>query len=211
MPEYTVKQGDCISSISIRYGLSPDKIWDHPKNSELKEIRKDPNVLYPGDIVFVPDKEEKKESCATEQRHRFRKKGLTTRLKLCILDEEKKPMSEAQYFLDVGGKIIEGKLDSDGKLNIPIPSDASIATLKVGEFPDSMTYEIKLGHVDPLDTISGIQSRLNNLGFNCGPSDGIMKDHTIKAIWAFQKQYDLTVDGKIGPETRKKIKDVFGR
>jgi len=87
MPEYKVKQGDCISSIATRHGLFWEKVWNHPKNSRLKEQRKDPNVLYPGDVVFVPDKEKKEESGATEQKHRFRKKGTPAKLRLRIMEE----------------------------------------------------------------------------------------------------------------------------
>lgn len=68
MPEYAVKQGDCMESIAQKFGLFWEKIWNHPKNVKLNEQRKDPNVLYPGDVVFVPEKEDKEESGATEQR-----------------------------------------------------------------------------------------------------------------------------------------------
>jgi LysM repeat protein len=87
MPEYKVKQGDCLSSIAERYGLFWEKVWNHPKNAKLKEKRKDPNILYPGDVVFVPDKDRKEESGATEQRHRFRKKGTPAKLRLKIMEE----------------------------------------------------------------------------------------------------------------------------
>ena len=82
MPNYTVKQGDCISSIAQKHGLFWDKVWNHPKNANLQERRKDPNVLSPGDVVFVPDKDEKEESGATEQRHRFKRKGVPEKLRI---------------------------------------------------------------------------------------------------------------------------------
>lgn len=87
MPDYKVKQGDCISSIATRHGLFWEKVWNHPKNSRLKEQRKDPNILYAGDVVFVPEKDKKEESGATEQKHRFRKKGTPAKLRLRIMEE----------------------------------------------------------------------------------------------------------------------------
>lgn len=91
MPDYTVKQGDCLSSIGDKYGIFWEKIWNHPKNSSLKAKRQDPNVLYPGDVVFVPEKEEREESGATEQKHRFRKKGTPAKLRLRVIEEESPP------------------------------------------------------------------------------------------------------------------------
>jgi N-acetylmuramoyl-L-alanine amidase len=93
MAEHTVKQGDCISSIAERHGLFWDKVWNHPKNANLQEKRKDPNVLSPGDVVFVPDKEEREASGATEQRHRFKKKGVPAKLRLRIREEPEREES----------------------------------------------------------------------------------------------------------------------
>jgi LysM repeat protein len=43
---YTVKQGDHLSSIAHEYGF-PDyqTIWNHADNAQLKQKRKNPNVL----------------------------------------------------------------------------------------------------------------------------------------------------------------------
>ena len=80
--EYAVGQGECIDSIAFEHGFFVDTIWDYSKNSELKKLRKDPNILQPGDIVIIPELKIREESCAAEKKHRFRRKGVPAKLSL---------------------------------------------------------------------------------------------------------------------------------
>jgi len=89
MPEdYTVREGDCIASLAYGRGLLWQKVWNHPTNADLKSQRKDPNILFPGDHVFLPDKEPKTLDRPTEQRHKFVKKGTPAKLRLRILEDQ---------------------------------------------------------------------------------------------------------------------------
>src|SRR4051812_23195035 len=46
-----------MSSIAHDFGfLNFETILNHPKNAELKKNRANPQVLFPGDEVFIPDK-----------------------------------------------------------------------------------------------------------------------------------------------------------
>jgi len=57
---HTVVQGEHLSSIAKKYGFSSYKtIWDHGQNADLKKKRQNPNVIFPGDRLFIPDKVEK--------------------------------------------------------------------------------------------------------------------------------------------------------
>lgn len=55
------------------------------------------------------------------------------------------------------------------------------------------------------ETNKAIQSRLNELGYNCGEVDGSIGPKTKAAIKAFQKDKGLEVDGSAGPITRKAL------
>jgi N-acetylmuramoyl-L-alanine amidase len=210
---YTVVQGDHISKIAKENGfLDYHIIWDHPNNSELKEKRKNPNVLFPGDQVFVPDMEQKEESGATEKRHTFVVKKEPLKLRLVLEDSNKKPIANAQYALLVEGNVTQDVTDSRGHIEQEIPLDAQEATLVLrGEgipFRDVPIW-IKIGHLDPVEEVSGQVARLNNLGYLTG--DGDEDDEAFKsAVEEFQRDHGLTMDGSCGPITQAKLKKVHG-
>ncbi|MGB9698785.1 MAG: LysM peptidoglycan-binding domain-containing protein [Thermodesulfobacteriota bacterium] len=206
MPEYVVKQGDCLSSIGKKYDIYWEKIWNHPKNAQLKELRKDPNVLYPGDNLFIPDKEEKEESIATGLKHRFRRKGVPEKLEL-VLCLEGEPRRNEDYELEIDGKLTKGTTDSEGKVSIPIPPGArkgKLILVKSGE-----EFNLDLGYLDPITEITGVQARLANLGFDLDVS-GKWDEKSKEALKLFQKQNKLEPSGEIDETTRNKLQEVYG-
>lgn len=53
--------------------------------------------------------------------------------------------------------------------------------------------------------VSTLQSRLNQLGYNCGKVDGIFGSATYNAVVRFQRANKLAVDGIVGPATIAKL------
>jgi len=51
------------------------------------------------------------------------------------------------------------------------------------------------------DDVAALQSRLTEMGFNCGRVDGIFGERTEGAVKEFQKSAGIKSDGKCGPET----------
>lgn len=55
--EHVVRQGECLSAIAKRYGFASYRIiYDHPDNAELRRARPNPNLLFPGDVIVIPDR-----------------------------------------------------------------------------------------------------------------------------------------------------------
>ena len=54
--------------------------------------------------------------------------------------------------------------------------------------------------------LTDIQRALTKAGFNLGSIDGKMGPKTKKAIQAFQKEHNLTIDGIVGAKTWEKLK-----
>jgi len=226
--KHIVKQGDCISSIAFKYDLFPEAVWDHPDNADLKKKRKDPNALLPGDSVVIPDKETKEETCATDQLHRFRRKGVPEKLRIRFLDDDDNPRKGIPYILDIRTKsgrpvpLIKNKTDSKGFLEETIPPDASEGEITLGEGDDQKVHTIKLGHLDPIDTLSGIQARLNNMGYDCGEikkkkkkKEKKIDEMTRNALRTFQRDNDLnliTDDAtEVDKDTRDKIEKNYSK
>lgn len=206
MARHKVKSGECLSSIAHMYGFSWDTIWSYSENSSLRNKR-DPNVLFPGDVVHIPERQTKKEAGATENRHTFRLKGEPVELRLRLL-KNNEPLADAEYILNAEGSVNTGKTDSDGNIRHRISPDAIDGTL---ELPDSgKKFILKIGDLDPVTENTGVQGRLKNLGFDCGPVDGIIGPRTRQALKSFQEAYDLEVTGDADDDTRADLEEMHG-
>lgn len=207
MGDHTVRQGDCIESIAYAHGLDWQKVWEHAKNAELRELRKVHTALAPGDVVFVPDKVVREEECATGQRHTFRGKGIPSRLRVRFLDHLGAPRA-ARYVLVLDGERTEGTLD-DGWVDEPMMPNVTRGSIELRYEEDGeervVEHPLDLGHLDPLDTTSGVQSRLYNLGFYHGPIDGRDGEALELAVLEFQLAYDLPPLGVLDDDTRAAI------
>jgi hypothetical protein len=210
MPDYTIATGDCLSSIARRHGFADYRtIYDHPRNAALRAARPNPNVLFPGDVLFIPEKEPRIETRPTEQRHVFRTRVTSTRLRIRLTDRLDRPREGVEYTLSVDRLVIKKKTGADGLIDEAIPADASTARLTFDA--TGATRVFALGGLDPLDSLTGVQQRLRNLGYDCGPVDGEYGPGTRSAVRAFQRDNPpLAADGVLGEATRSAILEKHG-
>jgi N-acetylmuramoyl-L-alanine amidase len=210
MPESViVTQGDCITSIACERGFFPRTIWEHPENASLKQKRRNPNALMPGDTVVVPDKGCKELSKPDAQRHRFRRLGVPARLRVQVCWGNR-PRANEPFTLTVEGEVFQGHTDGDGWVDQAVSPLARSATLLVGGQDDQERYDLALGEIDPVDEVSGAQGRLENLGFRCEEEQGSMGPNTRQAIRQFQAVNGLTPTGELDAPTRAKLVEVHG-
>lgn len=199
--EHVVAQGECFTQIAFRAGFHPDTLWKHAANADLRKKRKNPHVLMAGDTVVVPEKQPGNASCGTEESHLFRRKGVPSRFTL-ILDEMGKPRANEAYRLIIDDSIVaEGVTDEDGSIAAAISPVAAHGLLLLGE--DRERIPLDFGCVDPITEVSGVQTRLQNLGYYLGEVDGELTDETRDAITDFQRAEDLPPDGELTGQTRQ--------
>ena len=206
---YTVKSGDCISSIAFEQGFSPETIWNHPNNTTLKNKRNDPNILMAGDIVFVPDKQIKEVSEPTSQVYKFKCKTSPVKLNLHLLDDGE-PIANEPFMIDIDGKITEGVTDGQGKIKISILPNAKKGNLVVGEVNSQIKYDLNLGKLAPIGEVSGIKKRLHNLGYKVGILDETINEQLENAIAEFEFDHNLTQTGEITETNRAKLLEIYG-
>jgi len=213
MPNHVVVQGEYVAKIADAYGFIDDlTIWNHPNNADLKGKRKSPNVLYPGDVLFIPDKATKDVGAPTDQKHQYTLQGGKLKLRLKILDLNGQPAAGVKCLLTVEAQIQELTSDSGGIIEQTIPRTASTGRLLVKDsrIPLDIDVSLKIGHLDPVDQVEGQQARLNSLGYFAGEPGTTGDPRFKRAVEEFQRDNQLTVDGICGPQTQAKLKSVFG-
>ena len=200
-----VQAGDSIPSIAHDSGHFWETIWNHGDNAELKGKRKNPNILASGDEVTVPPIRVKEFSGATGTRHSFKRKGIPAKLKmqLFLLGE---PRRNEAYTLILDDKIIRGKTDADGNIEQYIQPNSKGGVLKLNGGKEE--YPVRVGHLNPIDTVSGVKQRLNNLGFYCGDESDEETGQYKQAVVQFQGDQKLKQTGELDAATRGKIESL---
>ena len=215
MPEHVVQQGECLASLARQYGFASWRtIYEDPQNAAFRQKRPNPNVIFPGDTLFIPERQTKAVDSPDAQAHRFKSKGQKSLLRIKVRDEADQPLAGKPYRLCVESAVLEGTTDGDGLIEQPIPASAQSGDLTVWldgqDRREDAFWPLDIGHLDPVEELLGAQARLNNLGFDAGPVDGVDGSRTRAAVAEFQEKHGLTVDGICGPQTQAKLKDVHG-
>lgn len=227
---YVIRPGDCVASLAATHGTSVDAIWE--ANDELRERRESPNMLCPGDVIELPEPTSRADRVEAAGSHRFSGTPPTVMLELLLVAEQwgddtahgrvvenedrarietapttdpplPEALANAPYRLTVGGRVIEGTTDGDGRLSERVDARATRARLQVEpDTPRARSIDVLLGYLDPPEEPSGIRQRLHNLGYGFGGADSSW------ALEAFQKAHGLEVTGELDDETRERILDA---
>jgi len=208
MKDHIVEQGESVASIAFASGFFWETLWNLSENADLNSLRVDPNILQPGDVLHVPDVRVKQSPAASQARHTYTLKGVPCKFKLHLLRGDK-PRSNLNYQFRVDNDpTIQGVTDGDGWITQPISPTAKKVTLTL--LPDGQPPEVhvlNLSCVDPIDTLTGAQSRLANLGYYFGEVTGVLDDETASALSNFQKANNLPISGAFDAATQGALKD----
>lgn len=177
------------------------------QRSGLKNKRNNPNVLFPGDEINIPDLKLKEHSAPTENLHIYTVIREKIDFNLQVLENDL-PVANEEYLLIVDGTSIKDVTDGEGWIHQPIDAAAKSGKLVIANA--EIEYELRFGYLDPVEEKSGVMSRLRNLGHYFGETEK-NNDYLVEAaLRGFQHQYSLNETGKVDAATQAKLKEVHG-
>lgn len=208
---HTVAQGEHLTAIAGRYGFRDYTIiWNHPKNADLKKNRPNPHLLFPGDVIYIPDKQAKMEKRPTTAVHTFRLSAPQLKVRIVVLDFDNQPIPNADCQLEIEGSLYALRTNAKGLIETTIQATAQNGTLRIPDL--DIDVPVKIGHLDPEKEDSGWQARLRNAGYHIDPlASGEDGQRSLKyALEEFQCDHGLKVTGVADAATLDKLKAFHG-
>ncbi len=214
MKPYVVRQGDYLTKLAHRRGFSAAEVWDHPKNHELKELRKDMDILYPGDLLFLPEEGPPPLPLAGHAANAFETRIASVALELVFHAQGKELANEPYEVLGLPSAEA-GTSAADGTVKLTVP--LGIREIRVSFVERDVAYTVRVGDMDPIAELSGARMRLANLGHYRGldPLGSEEDSHELtprdrRAIAAFQAARGLPASGELDAGTRAALGDAHG-
>jgi hypothetical protein len=213
--KHTVVQGECLISIAQKFGIANWRtIYDAPENEAFKKLRKTPNMICPGDVVYIPTLTGTKQPANLNKKTTYVLKKAKGYLSICLVDSKNNPLPDIPYDVsfykserDKKGEplleIKDKKSDADGYVEHQLPKGAKFAVLTYSPYPTRPSLKqnmgLKVGELDDPSTQLGMRSRLNHFGFYSG--DGRMKepetDMFNTQLAGFKDKYGLSDDDSV--------------
>ena len=189
---HRVVQGEDLWSICFLYGISdPQSILNMTENAVLFALRA-PYALLPGDELTLPDPTPRTTMLATGEVHRV-VVDIPRRPLILIFRPHHSPASDvpvienpyagATWKLRVGGREQTGTVGGDGRIEAHVPVTAQHAELQIGDD----LYALRIGHIDPINTVPGVRGRLRNLGYDSDSRRARLDLETARAVASFQR------------------------
>jgi len=153
---HKVKRGESFPSIADQYQMADwMRIYFDSSNLDIRRKRPNPNVLYAGDQIVIPEKEEKLEEGKTEIKHQFKRKKAKVMLRIKIRHHDERNLAGCPYKLEIGAQIFEGVLGDNGLIEYPISPSIKEGVLSFWLDSEKkgpcITWLLKIGFIDPVE------------------------------------------------------------
>ncbi len=162
MEPYVVRQGDFLARLAYQFGFDADAVWGDAKNAQLREDRTDHNILSPADLLYIPDQAgtPAMQSLTTGTTNTFVSTPPTTTVTIRFVDA---PFASQAYSVPELPELAGLTTGQDGTATFSIPVTLDTFTITFTGSGTSFSFDV--GCLDPINTLSGIFQRLQNLGY----------------------------------------------
>ncbi|WP_437949224.1 peptidoglycan-binding protein [Sorangium sp. So ce296] len=214
MRPYVVRQGDYLTRIAHMRGFSAEEVWNHPLNDALQKKRASPDVLQPGDILYLPDAGERWNPLplTTGGENHFTAHIPTVEVKLALESIDRTPVENQPFRVEgIGPNPFESRTDGSGIALFHVP--IHIREVGLSLYEAGLYYRVRVGHMDPAVELSGVAKRLAHLGYlvSLDFSEVELSADTLREpIAAFQRAQGLQVTGIIDHKTRDTLVQSHG-
>ena len=201
-----MRDGECLSAIAHRYGLkSWPELWNDDNNAALREKRKSPHVLHPGDEVAVPGLAISEVRYATDATYRIEVARPELALDVVVADHHGRPFKSQPYELFLTDPadakegtepLRRGTTGGDGSVREKLSAGTTrvfialpeigitlpLAVSNVFALPESAQGAVDGGGLPTREVVRALKTRLNALGVACGTSDTTWTDELELAL-----------------------------
>lgn len=211
MRPYVVRQGDHLSGLAARFGFDAQQVWQHADNEEVREARPNPEVLSPGDILFIPEPDPEPLPLEVHTTNRYAAPQPRIRLGLSLRGPGNEPLANEPYRLEGIPRPVTGNTDGDGFITDTLPAHTRSVRVVLPNLNDH-TFLVQVGHLNPTDEPSGLEAQLRGLGYL--PSLAGLDEHHPRvadpdadaealqaAVRAFQRDHDIEETGEADAAT----------
>jgi hypothetical protein len=219
MTPYIVRQGDYLAKLAFIHGFDADTVWNDAKNDDIRKLRPNPNILAPGDILYIP--ESKKDELPIEKGTENSYAASVPRVTVVLVFQDPDGAPIASEVYEVRGLPPRDseplKTQSDGRAEFTIPLD--VRQIEVFFPTKNILFAIRVGDLDPHLERSGIIQRLRNLGLlrervaarlGSGVGSPDDQDDLRNALATLQAASGADATGTLSEETRRLVVDKFG-
>ncbi|MFO0553774.1 MAG: peptidoglycan-binding protein [Polyangiaceae bacterium] len=204
---YRVRQGDHVRRLAFRAGVSPDEVWNHQKNKDLKAKRECMDILAPGDILYLPTEPPAGADITHGTTNRYQCQIPTIHVSFQLAGDDR--YKNKAYKATVAGTVgdpLEGSTGDKGEVDLVVPVIATQVDFKIEEL--SFEAILEVGALDPVGEDSGVVQRLRSLGYLPDEKAPVSRREVEAATAQFQKDQGLSATGFITDELRKKLDEA---
>lgn len=167
MRPYVVRQGDYLTRLAVQHGFDADEVWSHESNRDLRERRPNRDMLAPGDILHLPERDPRAAPFRSGGTRRYQARVPKVPVRI-VLRSGREPIRDEPFVVTGAGRTaIEGTSDGEGVIRFEVPVHVTEVYLRLPR--SNAAYPVLVGHMDPLEEESGVRARLEHLGYLSPP------------------------------------------